>query len=265
MSDTSMNGQPIRALFSLASPTLADREEELRDLAAEVQRMPGCLEFDFFRDIEHPESFVQLELWKDADTFDHFRATPSSAVALGNVREMCTPFHPGVADFPRRHGLNGVEFYRFNEFERDGRVYVAKDSSRRTRTIQWPAYSNVRVVIEICLKLADDRKLEPYSVDTRRQPGCEEFSWLRSISYPENVLHLELWSGGPTGYDKHYLKRTLEDIWGGIAVPRPTFDFAERRYGRSGFEFYQHSFFASSGDVWLPEDPAARMISVRWF
>ena len=64
-------------------------------------------------------------------------------------------------------------------------------------------------------------------------------------------------------YDEHFYLRTIQRLYGS-GLPRPPTTALERRYGSSGFEFYQHGFFTLAGDVWQPEDSAERLATVRW-
>ena len=254
---------PIRALFSTNSRSLGDRVDELRRRADAVRNEPGCLEFDFFRGIEFPENFVLLELWENAEAFDRHWASFSATALPTSLRELCAPFHGGTADFPRRHGRSGAEFYPKRDFTFSGRTFVAADPTDRLECLRLPTVGGVRIVISSSTDPASDESFYAYSAETRAQAGCLEFDFFRSLEFPENNLHLELWAGPPAVYDDHYALRTLQVLYGqGLA--RPPSSPVERRYGTAGFEFYQHQFYTHADGVWEPEDPAARLFTVRW-
>lgn len=70
---------------------------------AEVQAEPGCLQYELFRSVSHPENFTVLESWADRAAFDaHF--------ALEMQRERVGTSHLGDPA-TRRHGSNGTEIY----------------------------------------------------------------------------------------------------------------------------------------------------------
>lgn len=53
--------------------------EVLHEMAHACRREPGCLSYDVFRSVEHPERYVEIEKYADAAAFaahrasDHFR------------------------------------------------------------------------------------------------------------------------------------------------------------------------------------------------
>jgi quinol monooxygenase YgiN len=255
---------PVRVLYCSNRRELETQADRLRDRAAAVRAEPGCLEFDTFRDVEHPENFAQLELWESPQDFDAHWQRSKPAGMLCDVDDLIAPHHRGRPEYPRRDGNNGAEFYPHATFAMTNATFVAKDPAARIESLRWPSRSGVRIVIQSSTDASDDAAFFPYSAETRAQKGCLEFAFYRSLEFPENNLHLELWQGPPVVYDEHFYLRTLHRLYG-MGLPRPPTTPRERRYGSDGFEFYQHCFFTLTGDVWQPEDPAERLSTVRWF
>jgi quinol monooxygenase YgiN len=254
----------VRVLYCSNQRNLPERIDRLRERAAAVRAEPGCLEFDTFRDVEYPENFAQLELWESSRAFDAHWESSKAAGILCEVDNLLAPHHRGTPDYPRRDGNNGAEFYRHQTFTISGQIFVATDPSERIESLRWPSRSGVRIIIQSSTDPAGDRDFFPYAAETRAQKGCLEFAFYRSLEFPENNLHLELWQGPPVVYDEHFYLRTLHRLYG-AGLARPPSTPADRRYGAAaGFEFYQHGFFAPAGDVWQPENPAERLATVRW-
>lgn len=254
----------VRVLYCSNQRNLPERIDRLRERAAAVRAELGCLEFDTFRDVEYPENFAQLELWESPLAFDAHWERSKAAGILCEVDNLLAPHHRGTPDYPRRDGNNGAEFYRHQTFTIAGQIFVATDPSERIESLRWPSRSGVRIIIQSSTDPAGDRDFFPYAAETRAQKGCLEFAFYRSLEFPENNLHLELWQGPPVVYDEHFYLRTLHRLYG-VGLARPPSTPADRRYGTAaGFEFYQHGFFAPIGDVWQPEDPAERLATVRW-
>ncbi|HEV8022546.1 MAG TPA: antibiotic biosynthesis monooxygenase [Candidatus Lustribacter sp.] len=253
----------VRVLYCSNQRDLPERIERLRERAAAVRAEPGCLEFDTFRDVEYPENFAQLELWASAQAFDaHWAATKTAGIFCA-VDNLLAPHHRGTPDYPRRDGNNGAEFYQHQTFMIAGQIFVSTDPGERIESVRWPSRSGVRIIIQSSTEPAGDRDFFPYAAETRAQKGCLEFAFYRSLEFPENNLHLELWQGPPVVYDEHFYLRTLHRLYG-IGLARPPSTPVDRRYGTAGFEFYQHGFFAPAGDLWQPENPAERLATVRW-
>jgi quinol monooxygenase YgiN len=253
----------VRVLYCSNQRGLGDQIDRLRDRAAAVRAEPGCLEFDTFRDVEFPENFAQLELWESPQAFDaHWQSSKASGVFC-DLENLVAPHHRGTPEYPRRDGNNGAEFYHYQPYSIAGRTFAPTDPAQHSESLRWPSRSGVRIIIQSSTDPAADETFFPYSAETRAQKGCLEFAFYRSLEFPANNLHLELWQGPPVVYDEHYFLRTLQQLYG-IGLPRPPSTPSERRYGIAGFEFYQHGFFTLVGDVWQPENPAERLSTVRW-
>jgi quinol monooxygenase YgiN len=223
----------------------------------------GCLEFDTFRDVEFPENFAQLELWESPLAFDlHWQRSKTDGVFC-KLTNLVAPHHRGTPDYPRRDGNNGAEFYQYRSFSFAGRTFVAQEEADRIESLRWPSKGGVRIIIQSSTDPAGDAAFFPYSAETRGQKGCLEFAFYRSIEFPENNLHLELWQRPPVVYDEHYYLRTVQQLYG-VGLPRPPSVSCERRYGIAGFEFYQHGHFTIVDDIWEPEDPSERLATIRW-
>lgn len=255
--------RPIRVLYCSNQNDIDAKIDELRERAREIRTDSGCLEFDYFRDVEYPENFAQLELWESQAAFDrHWRRWGTKSL-LCDVRTLSAPHHSGSPEYPRRHGNNAAEFYHHQSFQMSGSLFVPEDPSDRIESLRWPSRSGHRIIIQRSTDPAGDGSFFAYSAETRAQKGCIEFAFYRSLEFPENNLHLELWTAPPAVYDEHYYLRTLQQLYQ-IGLPRPPEIHVEHRYGVSGSEHYEHGFFTLIGDVWEPEDPLERLATVRW-
>jgi quinol monooxygenase YgiN len=253
----------VRVLYCSNQRGLDARLDALRGRAAAVRAEPGCLEFDTYRDVEYPENFAQLELWASPAAFDaHWQRTGTDGVFC-EPANLIAPHHRGTPDYPRRDGNNGAEFYHHQAFAMSNATFIPLEPAERIESVRWPSRSGVRIIIQSCVDPGGDAAFADYAAETRGQHGCREFAFYRSLEFPENNLHLELWQGPPVVYDEHFYLRTLHRLYG-IGLPRPATGPLERRYGSDGFEFYQQCFFALAGEVWQPEDPAERLATVRW-
>lgn len=254
----------VRVVISSNSRDVDGLVSGLIEQAKEIRKEPGCLQFEFFRGNEFPENLVQAELWESQEAYDnHWKLHGSKCIFLENPVMLQAPYHHGPTSYPRRHGVSGVEFYHHNFFQQVDGTFTPTDLSVRSESIRWPAvHSPVRIVIQMTSNPADDESYLQYSYDTRAEPGCLQFDYYRSLDFPENKLHLELWDTPPEAYDIHFLHRHLMRIWdmGAKTSPQPV----ERRYGKAGLEFYPLCFFSLTGEIWQPENPAERMITIRW-
>ena len=257
------NARAIRVLYSSNVPGLDGRVDELCALAHTVRAEPGCLEFDFFRSTEYPENFAQLELWDSPAAYDRHWQQWGSHGVFCDIRDLSAPLHRGRPELPRRDGRNGAEFYHYDPYAISLPLFIPADPADRIASIRWPSRSGVRIIIQSSTDPESDAAFHPYSAETRAQFGCLEFDFFRSLEFPENNLHLELWAGPPEQYDAHFYTRKLHAVYG-TGLSRPPSTEVARRYGIPGFEFYQHGFSTLVGDVWQPEDPVERMMTVQW-
>ncbi len=254
---------PIRVLITSVHQELEPKLPELVDLANRVRQEQGCLEFEFFRDPEFPENLAQVELWETIADFDRRWKLHGQLSISDELRSLQSPYHNGLPAFPRRHGQSGVEFYHQTYFQISGGIIAPLDQDLPSKSIRWPTMSGVRILMRANSDPAIDAEFKDYSMETRAQAGCLEFAFYRSLEFPENNLHLELWAAPPEAYDLHFLYRGLQRLWG-LGVKRPVPQRVEGRYGGVGMEFYQHQFFALTGDVWEPEEANRRMVTIQW-
>jgi quinol monooxygenase YgiN len=255
---------PIRVLIQSNHRDADSIVPMLLRKAEEARRAPGCLQFEFFRSPEFPENLVQLELWGNREAFDgYWREHPDGAFTLAEAHVLEAPNHHGTAQWPRRHGMNGVEFYPHHYFERSDDAWQPVDRDAWSETVRWPAADGVRIIIQATSDPTVDGTMSEFILKTRQEPNCLQFDYYRSLDYPENSLHLELWDG-PQAYDVHYLNRILDRQWGTSVRPANTSAQATRVYGRDGMEFYQHNFYTRVGTVWQPEEGAQRMVVIHW-
>ena len=74
----------VRLIIQFTAQTAADAEKEALDRAAhcpEVEKEPGCIQFEVFRSAVHPEKFVLLEHWESEQALEDHR---KRGVAAGN-------------------------------------------------------------------------------------------------------------------------------------------------------------------------------------
>jgi quinol monooxygenase YgiN len=244
------------------------RVEAALAAAALVRAEEGCLQYELFRSIEFPENLAQLELWESETAYDrHWRRLRDELASAGLLADpsahLSAPNHHGMPHAPRREGLNGVELYPYARFVRSpADVWVHAEEAQRIDSVRWPAWSAVRIIIQTNMPVEADAGAIKTSLDTRKEPGCLQFEHYRGIEFPENTVLFELWHD-PEIYDIHYLNRIKERMFGG-ATPSPSRGSVERRYGQTGFEWYQHTFFLELDGIWQPENPAYRVSTVRW-
>ena len=254
---------PIRALYCSNAAELSGKVDELIAQAHDVRAEPGCLEFDFYRDIEFTENFVQMELWESQAAFDaHWKLRAEGGVFC-ETGFLAAPFHLGTPRSPRRHGRNAAEFYHHQRFQPGDGFVMPFDTSDLVESIRWPTHAGHRIILQNATDPTQDHAFIPYCADTRAERGCLEFAYYRSLEFPENNLLIELWDAPAAVYDEHYYSRTLQKLHS-TGVPQPPWPRVERRYGANGSEHYDHCMFTLIGGVWQPEDPAERSATVRW-
>ncbi len=260
-------GEFVAAIRAVIQCNIQEAEQEfsqLIDQARTAREEPGCFQFECFRSTDFPDNLLRLELWESPQAFDSYRQ--AHLESLGLLRKphvLQSPFHYGAPQTPRRHGQNGVEFYRYGQYERIDATWLPVDREQLPQTIRWPSHGAVRIVSQS----ASDPTLEGdrtrHNEDTRAEPGCLQYEQFRSIEFPVHVAGLELWSD-PRIYDIHYLHRTVQRLEGTLARPPAPAHTVERVYGENGFEFYPHIYYAPVGGVWQPEEEAQRMVTVQW-
>jgi len=58
------------------------------DAEDSVEQEPGCMRFDVFQNIEHPEEIYLYEVYVNADAFDYHCGTPHIATWKDAVKDM---------------------------------------------------------------------------------------------------------------------------------------------------------------------------------
>jgi quinol monooxygenase YgiN len=74
----------VRLIIQFTAENAADADKEARDRAArclDVEKEPGCLQFEVFRSAVHPEKFALLEHWESEAALETHR---QRGVAAGN-------------------------------------------------------------------------------------------------------------------------------------------------------------------------------------
>lgn len=239
----------IRALHQLAAGE--SQNAELVDYVQRARKEPGCMEAECYRSIDDPGSVAIVELWRDQHSYGDYWA-----------RVLEDPGQGVVLRAASRHaqGDSGSEFYRHQYFQRD-RIWVAVDHQDRTQKVFWPAAGSVRIVIQGSQANVEETlpALLDNARETRREPGCLQFDWLRSVEFPNHMLLLELW-GDQAIYDAHWQLRIKTGSGGGGAVREP----APRQQGSNGQEFYRYQPFTHLYDRWVPADVTKWSETVIW-
>lgn len=124
----------------------------------------------------------------------------------------------------------------------------------------WPAISPVRILVTA--SLADIDELAPALkveiAQTRREPGCVEYAFYRSVEFPAHLAVLELWQDQGV-YDAHWqlrMKTGRAGAGGGENAPR--------EHGSNGFEFYRQQTFMHLYDRWLPTAEINWSETIAW-
>jgi quinol monooxygenase YgiN len=256
---------PIRIAIQMNPANTEERIAGMLDHIKGMRDEPGCVQAELFRSTEFPENLLNLELWESPAAFDtHWKRVLDSGRPPG-LPYLNSPYHHGAIESPRRHGQNGIEFYEQAGFSQVDRVFVRADEAQRSEYVRWPAWGKIRIIIQLTSDPNAPRSPQADDpVETRAEPGCVEFEFFRGVEYPENVALMEVWES-PEIYDRHWLSRILQQnafAAAGNAPQRPP--PMQRRYGSMGFEWYNHSYYTLVDNVWVPENPAQRMLTVRW-
>ena len=256
---------PIRVMIQNNRKEIEALVPSLNKRAAETRQAPGCLQCEFFRSSDIHENLLHLELWESIGALDsYWSAHPDQAFALGAPHLLQSPFHWGSPELPRRHGQNGVEFYRYTLFDRQEDAWVPVDRTQLPETFRWPSWGGVRIINQSTSDPNNEGDRTRYIMDTRAEPGCIQFEVFRSVEFPQHTVNLELWEETPRVYDFHYLNRILQRQWGTLTRPVVSGEPPARAYGENGFEFYQSGYHALVDGVWQPENEPQRMVTVRW-
>ncbi len=121
-------GGPIRILVFGAHSDLEGRRASMLENAKGTRRQPGCPHFEHFSGVEFPEHTLLVELWSDAHAFEAHLFYPR--LSLGGP--------PAAQPVSRRHGTNGLEFYRYRPFVHLFGQWVAPELSDRSDHVIWP-------------------------------------------------------------------------------------------------------------------------------
>ncbi|WP_244931381.1 antibiotic biosynthesis monooxygenase [Nocardioides sp. W7] len=241
---------PLRILHRLTLPATATASATATGrLAAEAvaaRSLPGCREAEAYRSLSSPDQVAVVQLWEDEDAHDAYAA----AVADGAVASL-------PAELASRDEA-GTEAYAHEYAAPVEGVWTAASQSAGRRIV-WPARGAVRIVIQSCFADPDAEApgLLANEAETRREPGCLEFAWMRGVEDPRHILLLELWESQRI-YDQHWLLRRRSGS-GGPARVR-----AERTFGSNGAEFYRQQEFRLLYDRWLPRAEDAWSTTVDW-
>lgn len=223
-------------------------EADLVRCTRSVRGVPGCLEAECYRSVVDPENLALTELWEDQHAFGDYWAH-----ALAKPED--NPLVRAVGDGEREPVS---EFYRHQYFSARG-AWVAQVHKDRVQKVFWPAAGRVRVFIQSSSAHFD--AVLPALLDnvreTRREPGCLQFAWVRGVEFPNHTALIELWES-QAHYDAHWSLRTATGPSGPPPEPPP------RQQGTNGAEFYRYERFRHLYDRWLPADVSRWSATVTW-
>jgi quinol monooxygenase YgiN len=231
----------------------------LQALTSHMRGQAGCIQAEDHRGVEFEENLLHLERWESPAAWDAAWAGVRDSELGRSLAQVLTdgepPHHNGLAESPRRHGQNGLEFYRFSRFSAENSIWEANDPAERAQSIRAAVWNKIRIVIQMTVDPAAD--IAPRlvsSANTRAELGCEHFEFMRSLEHPENMVLIELWTDAET-YDIHWLDRVRQRRGPPpSAMPSPI----KRAYGDVGFEFYNEARYVLSRGVFQPEPPEWR-------
>jgi quinol monooxygenase YgiN len=116
----------IRVIVNIAmeSASMVDAGMEKRvERCSRVEATEqGCLQYETFRSVHHPEKMVLLEHWASYELYD--RHWTDQVAREG-------------APQARSGSKSVVEFYRHEPFTVVDGIWVPADSSKRSQTIRW--------------------------------------------------------------------------------------------------------------------------------
>lgn len=236
--------EPLRVLHQFALPNVSD--DELTTYVQRTRRAAGCREAEVYRTISADPAVALLELWEDQYAYGAYWST-NVADGEGLLLAACI------------EGRVTSEFYRQRYFA-PGPVWTPTESRGRTRSVFWPATAPVRILITA--SVADIDELTPAlkveTTETRREPGCVEYAFYRSVEFPAHLAVLELWQDQSV-YDAHWqlrMKTGKAGAGGGESAPR--------EHGSNGFEFYRQQTFMHLFDRWLPTAETHWSETIAW-
>src|SRR4051794_23499280 len=96
----------VRVMVSTCHQDLDDRLSDLIRYSNEVRKEPGCLQFEYFRSHDLPETLARLELWESTEAWDeHWRKLTAEAGGLekfgdGPLAYTQAPYHWGTPQSP---------------------------------------------------------------------------------------------------------------------------------------------------------------------
>ncbi|WP_176695896.1 putative quinol monooxygenase [Phenylobacterium immobile] len=243
------------AVIRVVLQTNSDKDVAvLQALSAHMRDQPGCIQAEDHRSIEFNDNLLHLERWTSPAAWDAAWASVQRTdlgPSVSQILEACqAPHHNGLAESPRAYGTSGLEFYRHSRFSAERSFWQAIDEDERPLSVRWPIWSKIRIVIQMTADTeADISPRLQNAARTRAERGCEHFEFFRSLDYPENIALIELWTDAET-YDLHWLDRVRQRRGPPpSAAPSPI----ARRYGDTGFEFYNHTRYQQIAGVFQPE------------
>ena len=217
----------------------------------------GCLEAEVYRALDDSRRLALVELWADDGSFG--RAW-GELLADGRTPSELTSAQP--CEGAEHHWFS--ELYRHGYADRVSGTWRPAGHAEQAWRVQWPARGRVRVVIQTSTRPTRE---EPWPggvealLETRREPGCQQFEAFAGVEFEQDGLLLELWQDQAT-YDAHWRLRTRVRGTAAGGGGRP--EQHERGQGRNGVEFYRYQAFLHLYDRWLPAEPEAWSDTVAW-
>lgn len=117
----------IRILVLSSRPGMDEAALAEMDARAEtVRQRPGCIQFEHYRSVHDPDKIALVELWRDAESYDHHWDI-ATAARQQSGQDPASQFQDRV-----------VEFYHRQTFADADGIWIPTDSSDRIRHVRWP-------------------------------------------------------------------------------------------------------------------------------
>ncbi|MDO4761634.1 MAG: antibiotic biosynthesis monooxygenase [Corynebacterium sp.] len=167
----------------------------------------------------------------------------SHALILGlDSEEQAGAFITNLSEFPATKAVftsADMECYQQQNFQIVSNVWTP--DSQPNPALAWPSRGKIRILIQGCYQPNPDMvALTAQEVrDTRREPGCEQYTWFENVELKHHWVLLELWSDQQI-YDAHWFGRVRSVEYRGDSGRVP----ATPHRGAVSREFYRQQVFA---------------------
>ncbi|WP_026928113.1 antibiotic biosynthesis monooxygenase [Granulicoccus phenolivorans] len=238
----------IRVVHHLEDVTDTDVVEAVQ----QVRTAKGCLESEAFRGITSNGRVTVVELWEDEIAF--------SRDWINRVRNEKRDI---IADQLSTSGLPSA-IYHQRTFRRE-RGWVDTELPQET-LVTWPARGPVHIVILMSTPMPE-AAIPAHTRDetnTRREHGCDWYSWNQSLEDPHHMCLTEVWSDQSI-YDAHWnLRIKVAEAAAARGETQEPPAPGPRTLGSNSLEFYRHQGFRFMYDRWLPEANSDWSETISW-